>query len=150
MQNRANSNIRHFSVKLDSDLKIRNSKTFSAFKKNILKFIRPSSNYIFNCHSPNGIKLITRLRLGLSHLREHSFRQSFQDTLNSIWRWHYYSLPINCPNYLGERTTLLDNVQIIGETINDKNNFEVSELLQYGISANKDASNTNILKATIK
>ena len=38
------------------DLKIRNSKTFSAFKKSILKFIRPSSNSIVNCHSPKGIK----------------------------------------------------------------------------------------------
>ena len=66
------------------DLKIRNSKTFSAFKKSILKFIRPSSNSIFSCHSPKGIKLITRLRLGLSHLREHKFRHNFQDTLNQI------------------------------------------------------------------
>ena len=40
------------------DLKIRNVETFSAFKKSISKFIRPSSNSIFNCHSPNGIKLM--------------------------------------------------------------------------------------------
>ena len=58
------------------DLKIRNSKTFSAFKKSILKFIRPSSNSNFNFHSPKGIKLITRLRLGLSHVREHKFRHN--------------------------------------------------------------------------
>ena len=53
------------------DLKIRNSKTFSTFKKSILEFIRPSSNSIFNCHSPRGIKLITKL--WLDHLREHKF-----------------------------------------------------------------------------
>ena len=47
------------------DLKMRNSETCSTFKKNICKFIRPSSNSIFNCHSPNGMKLIARLRLGL-------------------------------------------------------------------------------------
>ena len=41
------------------DLKRRNSKTFSAFKKSISKFIRPYSNSIFNCHNPKGIKLIT-------------------------------------------------------------------------------------------
>ena len=40
------------------DLKIRNSETFSAFKKSILKFIRPSLNSISNSHSHNGIKLI--------------------------------------------------------------------------------------------
>ena len=65
-------------------LNIRNSKTFSAFKESIFKFIRPSSNSIFNCHSPKGIKLITSLRLGLSHLREHKFRHNFQDALNPI------------------------------------------------------------------
>ena len=65
------------------DLIIRN-KTFSAFKKTILKFLRPSSNSIFNCDNPKGIKLITRLRLGLSHLCEHKFRDNFQDILNPI------------------------------------------------------------------
>ena len=89
-------------------MKIRNSNTFSAFKKSILKFIRPSSNSIFNCHSPKGIKLIARLRLGLSHLREHKFRHNFQDTLNPICSCgddiettiHYL---LHCPNYLDER-----------------------------------------------
>ena len=66
------------------DLKIRNFETFSAFKKSTLKFIRPSSNSIFNLHSPKGIKLITRLRLDHSHLREHKFQHNFQDTLNPI------------------------------------------------------------------
>ena len=60
------------------DMKIRNSETFSAFKKSILKFIRPSSNSISNCHIPNGIKLITRLRSGHSHLLEHKFRHKFR------------------------------------------------------------------------
>ena len=59
-------------------MKIRNSETSSAFKKSILKFIRPSSNSISNCHIPNGIKLITRLRSGHSHLLEHKFRHKFR------------------------------------------------------------------------
>ena len=47
-----------------------NSEIFSAFKKSILKFIRPSSNSTFDCHSLNGIKLIIVLTLGISHLCE--------------------------------------------------------------------------------
>ena len=66
------------------DLKKGNSETFSAFKENVLKFIRPSSSSIFHCHSPNAIKLITRMYLSLSHLREHKFRYNFQDTPNPI------------------------------------------------------------------
>ena len=136
-------------------MKIRNSKTFSAFKKSILKFIRPSSNSISNCHSPKGIKLITKLRIGLSHLREHKFRHNFQDTLNSICNcWddiettiHYL---LHCPNYLDEMRTLLDNLQSIGGKIHDKNDSQVSELLLFGVSSNSDASNTCISNATIQ
>ena len=61
---------------------IRNSSSLNIFRKSILKFMTPSTNSLFNCHNPKGIKLITRLRLGLSHLREHKFKHSFQDSLN--------------------------------------------------------------------
>ena len=50
------------------DCKIKNSGSLSLFKKNLLNFIRPCVNSIFNVHNPNGIKLLTRLWLGLSHL----------------------------------------------------------------------------------
>ena len=56
------------------DPHLRKSENFSVFKSNILKFIRPSPNSVYNCHNPRGICLITRLRLGLSHLREHKFK----------------------------------------------------------------------------
>ena len=58
------------------DLKMRDSETFSAFKESILKFIRPSSYSIFNCHGLKEIKLITRFGLGFSHIREHKFRNN--------------------------------------------------------------------------
>ena len=46
-------------------------------KNTILKFIRPSPNNLIKYHK-------TRLRLGLSHLGEHIFKQSFQDSLNPL------------------------------------------------------------------
>ena len=39
------------------------------------------SNSAFNVHNSHGIKLLTRLQVGLSHLREHSF----QDSLRSVY-----------------------------------------------------------------
>ena len=62
--------------KLDHNIRI--SSSFNIFRKSILKFIRPSANSLFNCHNPKGIKFITRLRLGLSHLRQHKFKHNFQ------------------------------------------------------------------------
>ena len=52
--------------KLDPSL--RNSSSYNVFKNSILKFIRPFPNKIFQCHNAKGIKLVTRLRLGLSRL----------------------------------------------------------------------------------
>ena len=46
--------------------------------------MRPSPNKIFQCHNPKGIKLLTRLRLVLSHLGKYNFKQSFQDILNPL------------------------------------------------------------------
>ena len=46
--------------------------------------MRPSPNPVSNCHNPKEICLITRLRLGLSHLKEDKFKHSFQDILNPL------------------------------------------------------------------
>ena len=67
------------------DHNIRSSSSFNIFRKSILKFIRPSANSFFNYHNPKEIKFITRLRFGLSHLREHKFKHSIQDSLNPFY-----------------------------------------------------------------
>ena len=94
-------------------------------------------------------QLITRLRLGLSHLHEHKFRHNFQDTLgDDIEATIHYLL--HCPNYLDETRTLSDNLQSNGENIYDKNDSQISELLLFGVSSNNDASDTCILNVTIQ
>ena len=60
------------------DLNIRNVGSFNAFKNNILSFIRPTPNNVFKCENHRGIKLITRLCVGLSHMPEHRFKHSFK------------------------------------------------------------------------
>ena len=65
-------NIPHINVKHQST-NIRNSETLYIFKLKKLKFIRPTANSNFGCHNPIGVKLLTRLRLGRSHLRERKF-----------------------------------------------------------------------------
>ena len=59
--------------KLDCD--IRNSDSLNIFKLSLLKFVRPVANSVFDINNPYGLKLLIRLRLGLSHLRYHKFRQ---------------------------------------------------------------------------
>ena len=101
--------------KLDSN--IRNSETLNIFKSKILKFIRPTAKSIFGCHNPIWVKLLTRLRLGRSHLREHNFKHSFHDTLSPLCScgkevettFHFF---LSCPNYSDERLTLLSKLEI--------------------------------------
>ena len=64
------------------DPQIKKSKSISVFKSNILRFIWPKPNNVYYCHDPKWIRLLTTLRLGLSHLREHKSKYSFQDCLN--------------------------------------------------------------------
>ena len=56
---------------------IRNSISYQQFTKSLLSFNKPTC-------SPIGIKLLVRLRLDFSHLREHKFRHNFHDTLNPL------------------------------------------------------------------
>ena len=65
-------------------INIRNSASLNTFKKKLLNFIQPCANSIFDIHNSLGIKLLTRLPLGLSHLHEHKFRYCFQDNLNHL------------------------------------------------------------------
>ena len=108
----------------------------------------------FNCHNPIGIKLITRLRLGLSHLRDHKFKQNFLDYLN----------PICCcskgtettvdyllygPIFSDERSIFLNNIQRIDENVLSESDSRISETLLFGIPSFSDTKNKSILNTTI-
>ena len=66
------------------DLNIHNSEGLSSFKGNTLEFIRPSKNIVCLCNNRKGIILLTRLKLVLSHLREHRFKHSHKKRKDSL------------------------------------------------------------------
>ena len=104
------------------DCNIRNSETINIFKSKIRKFIRPTAHRIFDCHNPIGVKLITRLRLGLSHLPEHKFKHSFRDTVNPICSCRKevettFNFLLSCPNYSEERLIILSKIRNINPNI---------------------------------
>ena len=45
--------------------------TFVIFRKHLLNFIRTEANNVFNVHNIKRIKLLSRLRVDFSHLKEH-------------------------------------------------------------------------------
>ena len=136
------------------DLKIKNSESIKTFKKRILSFIRPSPNSTFNCHNPKGIKLLSRLRLGLSHLREHKFKHSFQDSLNPFCfcgkgevetSSHYL---LYCSHYSNERLALLNAIKNIDMSILQQSDSKFTSVLLFGDTSFDNNKNTFILDAT--
>ena len=129
------------------DPHIRKSKSISIFKSNILKFIRPKPNNVYYCPNPKGIRLLRRLRLGLSHLRKHKFKHSFQDCLNTLCfhgneietSTHYL---IHCPTYTNERSTLLNKIKSINCSILEFSDVVVTKILLFGDDTLSDSSNT--------
>ena len=136
------------------DLSLQSSASYNVFKNSILKFIRPSPNKIFEYHNPKGIKLVIRLRLGLSHLQEHKFKHSFQDTLNPLCSCgldiettsHYF---LHYPLFHTERSTLLNNINETDSRIFPKSESVVTRILLYGDDSFKVEVNLLILNATI-
>ena len=100
------------------------------------------------------MKLVTRLRLGLSDLREHKFKHSFQGTLNPLCSSglniettsHYF---LHCLLFHAERSSLLNNINKIDSTIFNKSGTVATRILLCGNESFKDEVNLLILNATI-
>ena len=136
------------------DPNLRNSKSISVFKEKILNFIRPPPNSFFDCHNPKGIKLITRLRLGLSHLREHKFKHSFQDTINPLCNCgqdiesstHFF---LHCPFVINEKRNLLSTIRSLDRKLLDCTDYDLTQTLLFGNTYQISSNNFKIINALI-
>ena len=136
---------------------LRNTKSISLFKKGLLesnKYNKPKIQSIFNIFDPPGIKLLTRLRVNLSHLREHKFKHNFLDTPTSlcscgIENESTINYLLRCPLHALSRKTLLDNIFEIMGSISNLNDDELGNVLLYGNNNLNEIKNALILKSTI-
>ena len=78
------------------DVKRRKSESLPYFRNALLKVGRPTAKPIFIIHNTIALKLLTRLRLGLSHLNEHMFAHNFQDCIihyaREVWRLNLFPI----------------------------------------------------------
>ena len=113
-----------------------NGDSLNVFKLSLLKFVRPVANSVFEINNPYGLKLLTRLRLGLSHLRYHKFRHNFQDCINPICvcgleiETITYLL-LYCPLFQSARQSLLINIKKVDESILKKHDKLITKTLLY-------------------
>ena len=66
------------------DKSIQQFKTIKPFRNSLLKIGWHTPKPVYNIHNPTGLKLLTRLRLRLSHLNEHKFNHNFRDCVNPL------------------------------------------------------------------
>ena len=136
------------------DPDIRNSESFGFFKSKILKFIRSKPSSIYNYHNPKRIRLITRLRLSLSHLHEHKFKHTFQDCLNPLCLCgndietssHFL---LHCPTYSSEKMTFMNKFKNINYDILELSNTIMTKILFFSDSLLSDSTNILILNSTV-
>ena len=102
-----------------------------------------------------GIKYLTRLRLGLSHLNDHKFRHNFQDCLNPLCPCslevestiHYL---LHFQYYNDIRKTLLDTVKnITSISVSNLSDEYLVNLLMYGYPSYSFQENKEIIEASI-
>ena len=96
--------------------------SFNIFRANFIKIIWPIPNSIFGIFNPLGLKLITRLRLGLSHLNELRFNHNFNNCISPLCTCsldfestaHYF---LHCNYYNITRISLLNDLNSVDRTL---------------------------------
>ena len=120
-----------------------------------MEFIRALPNSVFDIYNPYGIKLLTRLRLGLGHLNEHKFKHGCNDTINLICICggdiesikHFF---LHCPEYCEARQPLFDNIQSIDKMLLSQNESSLTHLLLYGDPKRNSYVNAFILNSAME
>ena len=127
----------------------------TVFKNALLSFIRPKHFDTFGIHNPIGLQLLTRARLGFSHLNEHIFRHNFRDFLNPLCEHQLepeatYHFLLRCYLFQVERTAILNDIKEIDERIISDNTSMLDQILLYVNDNYNHDTNKNILLSTIK
>ena len=127
------------------------------FKNKLLSLIRPLKKSVFNLHNPMGIKILFRLRMGLSELKAHKNAHHFIDTPFAICEcgvepedsMHFF---FNCVQFAAHRISLVDTISNILSKNNLLHFSHADRLKVYLYGHFKLTSNENkcILEATIK
>ena len=97
-------------------------------------FIRSTANSTFGTNDVSSLKLLTRLRVGFSHLREHKFKHNFQDTLNplcpcSLEVEDTYQFFMRCQNFSNQQNVLFDDLNSINLEILKMSENEIMQVL---------------------
>ena len=127
---------------------------FLSFKNSLLKIGPPTAKWTYNIHNPTGLKFLTRLKPGLSHLNEHKFKHNFQDCVNSpcthvVWKLNPFPISFFTAIISQTYVTLFDDLQSVDRNIPSFSDNELVDLLLYGSPHFNLNQNNKILSSSI-
>ena len=136
------------------DSSVINSNLLEVFKSKLLAFIRPVQRSIYDVFNPQGLKFLTRLRLGLGHLNEGRFRHNFKDSINPLCssslevenKLYFF---LHCQHYSIFRMGLMKKVNQIAENFSCFSDDSKVRLLLYVVSRFDDNRSNFIFSASI-
>ena len=110
---------------------------------------------MFNVDSSEGLKFLTRIRLGLSQVADHKFIHNFQDCVNLVCSCgqeietstHFL---LHCFNYHRARQTLFEKVKKIDSSILKQRDQVKTKILLFDDEKLKAAQNKFILTSTFE
>ena len=125
------------------DTSICQALSYSTFGKALLDFIQPTTNNIFGTYDVSGLKLLTRLCVGFSHLREHKFKHNFQaeDT------YHFF---MRCQNFSNQGNVLFDDLNSINAEILKMSENEIVQVLLFSNKRFSKDMNFRIVTSSIR
>ena len=128
---------------------------YSVFRNYLFKEIRPKPSPLYNIHNPSGIKLHTRLRLGLSHLNEHKFSHNFDDCVNAFCTCSLEPEPIShfflyCHHYNTIQSILFKHLNSVDKNLFRLSDNELTLILLYSSTQYSLMNNRILLNSSIK
>ena len=135
------------------DFQVKHQLSFESFRRFLSKSIKPVPNSLFDACDPHGVKLLTRLRVGLSHLKEQKFRHAFNDTVDPFCPCNMETETVShfflwCLNYTNIRLDLMNELMIIDQNLLQYSDQKLTEILLYGDKKLSYVTNSKIINLT--
>ena len=136
------------------DDSVKSLPSISSFKNHLNNFFRPKGYSCFGIHDTFGVKLLTKIRVEFSDLRDHRYNHNFNcesptcscgsEDETSV---HYF---LCCPRYQTQRMILLSKIsEIIGSDISVLPINHLNYILIYGSNVYNSSCNKLILEQSI-
>ena len=136
------------------DISLRKAENIKRFKPILKDFFNLKQKSLFAIHDPAGVKLLSRLRLKFSHLKEHKFRHNFKDAPSPMCDCgsetettdHFF---LRCPFFAINRQKLLNDLLKLDPSLRNLKDEFLLDIILYGSDKYKDTVDKEILLHTI-